>query len=511
MTKNTFFLLVFFFPNLASAMGDSINYSIIDHWETAVYSYDTWEYQLGTSEPPNDWNLLDFDASTWLSGRGGIGYGDGDDVTIIPPVESVYMRHEFSVTDISKIEGAFFHADFDDGFVAYLNGVEIARANLTGTPPPHNEWANELREAELHNGALPDKFVLGIDEINALLTNGENVLAVQVHNFDGTASSDMSAIFFLSFGINDDSRDYGTPPQWFSAPKTFTSHLPIVKIFSNGGEEIIDEPKIGGRMEIVWNGDGQINSSDEPGNEFNGKIMVELRGQSSQFFFPKKNYGIETVDENGEDLDVSFLDFPEEEDWILHGPYSDKTMMRNVLAMHLARKMGQYASRTRYVEVVVNGEYKGVYLIMEKIKRDKNRVDIANLKTEDIEGEELTGGYVFKIDKGTQDWESNFSPLDNPGDKIRFQYVSPNRDKIQPEQATYLQSYIDSFEQAINSPQFAANVKHYREFIDYPSFAEHFLHAELSKNVDAYRISSYFHKKKILTNTLLKINTIPLP
>ena len=490
-------LCLLFFTNLTFASGDSINYSKIDHWETAVYSYDFWQYRQGIVEPPSDWNTLNFNASTWSEGMGGIGYGDGDDVTQIAPVQSLYMRHEFSVTDLSKIEGAFFHADYDDAFVAYLNGVEIARSNnISGTPPSFDTWASELREAELYNGGIPEKYILGICELEALLTDGDNVLAVQVHNFDGAVSSDMSSIFFLSFGINDDSRDYGTPPPWFSAPSSFSSHLPIMKIYAD--QEILNEPKLPGRLEIVWNGAGALNFSAEPGNEYNGRIGVELRGQSSLFFFPKKGLGFETRDENDMDIDTSFLGLPAEEDWVLHGPYSDKTLMRNVLAMHLARGMGQYASRTRFVELSINDEYQGVYVLMEKIKRDKNRVDLANLKEEDIEGEELTGGYVFKIDKGNvQDWESNFAPVNNPSERIRFQFVSPNRDKIQPAQAAYLESFVDSFEQAINFPQVANQVKHYREFIDYASFAEHFLHAEFTKNVDAYRISTYFHKKKI--------------
>lgn len=494
--KNIIISLCFlFFTNLAFASGDSINYSKIDHWETAVYSYDVWQYRLGFAPEPADWNQLDFDASSWFEGMGGIGYGDDDDVTVISPTQSLFMRHKFSVTDISKIEGAFFHADYDDAFVAYLNGVEIARSNnISGIPPRYDEWATSLREATLVNGGTPEKYILGICELKALLTDGENVLAVQTHNFEGAVSSDMSSIFFLSFGINDGSRDYGSTPPWFSAPSSFSSHLPIVKIYSD--QAIVDEPKVSGRMEIIWNGVGALSYSAEPGNEYNGKIGVELRGQSSLFFFPKKGLGFETRDENDEDLDVSILGFPEEEDWVLHGPYSDKTLMRNVLAMHLARGMGQYASRTRFVELTINEDYQGVYVLMEKIKRDVGRVDIANLKEEDIEGEELTGGYVFKIDKGIYDWSSKFAPVNNPNERIRFQFVSPNREKIQPEQAAYIESYVDSFERAINFPQ-VAQVKHYREFIDFTSFAEHFLHAEFTKNVDAYRISSYFHKKKI--------------
>jgi len=493
MKKNIIIILGIILPNLVFAGTDPIDFDAINHWESAVLASDPWVYRLGDSQPDDEWNQEGFEATDWLTGPGGIGYGDGDDGTEIQPTISIYMRHEFSITDISKIEAAVLDADYDDGFVAYLNGVEIARANMFGNPPFSHYPATELREATLYTGGIPQPFL--VCDIKSLLKDGDNLLAIQVHNFDGAASSDMSSNFFLSVAINDESNDYRPTPVWFEAPAPFLSHLPIVKITSD--EEIVDEPKVPGRIQIIWNGDGNMNSSADPANEYDGNIRVELRGQSSQFFFPKKNLGFETVDVDGNDIDTSFLGFPAEEDWILHGPYSDKTLLRNVLAMHLAREMGQYASRTRFVEVLVNGDYQGVYVMMERIKRDKNRVDIANVKEEDIEGEELTGGYVFKIDKGVSDWASNYSPVNNPNAKLQFQYVSPNRDKIQPEQEAYLQSYVDSFEMAVNDPRFNANVKSYDEFIDFTSFAEHFLHAELSKNVDAYRISSYFHKKKI--------------
>ena len=493
MNENIILYLFFILPNFVSGLDDPINYAAINHWESVVLASDDWQYRLGDSEPSSQWMENGFDASSWLTGPGGIGYGDDDDATEIPPTISLYIRHEFSITDLSKIEAAVLNADFDDGFIAYLNGVEFARSNMSGMPPAFDEHAPELREAEMFLGGTPERFE--ICNAPSLLKNGNNTLAIQIHNYDGAISSDMSAIFFLSLGIKDESRDYRPTPPWFYAPGPFMSDLPIVKISSN--TSIVDEPKVPGRLEIVWNGEGNMNNSSDPGNEYDGNIMVELRGQSSQFFFPKKNFGFETVDLDGNDIDTSFLGFPAEEDWILHGPYSDKTLMRNVLSMHLARKMGQYASRTRYVELILNGDYRGIYVLMEKIKRDKNRLDLANLREEDIEGEELTGGYVFKIDKGDADWESNYNPVNNQNEKLRFQFVSPNRNKIQPEQAAYLQSFVDSFELAVNSPQFNTQVKSYNEFIDFTSFAEHFLHAELSKNVDAYRISSYFHKKKI--------------
>lgn len=480
----------------------SISFAQVDHWETCVYANELWKYRVGTSEPPTNWNSLSFDDVAWLSGKGSIGYGDGDDSTVIAQTESLYMRRTFTITDTSKIEKAAFHADFDDGFVAYLNGVEITRVNVAGNPPAFNTWASALREARIYDGGVPDAFFIPKRRIKSLLVEGDNVLAIQTHNFDGVASSDMTSLYWLSLAINDTSMDYGPIPDWFSLFE-FDTNLPIVKI-NTAGIPIEDEPSIAGEMGIIWNGEGVLNGSSDSENEFLGNISIEFRGQSSLALFPKKGYAIETKDEDGEDMDVSFLNFPAEEDWVLHGPYSDKTLIRNVLAMQVARSMGQYASRTRLVELMVNENYEGVYVMMEKIKRDSSRVDIANLKAADISGDELTGGYVIKIDKGNVDWISDFNVLNDPGRRLGFQLVSPKRTKIQPEQAAYIEAYVDSFEQAMRNPNVPFGGKRYDQYIDISSFADHFILSELTKDVDAYRISSYMHKDKDSKGGLLK-------
>ncbi|MGK0363169.1 MAG: hypothetical protein ACI85O_000213, partial [Saprospiraceae bacterium] len=457
--------------------------SQIDHWETAVYADEDWRYFLGTSEPPSNWTSINFSDSNWLVGEGGIGYSDGDDNTIISSVISLYQRHTFSVIDKSKIDKIAFHADYDDGFVAYLNGIEIARSNLTGSPPSFNTEAPDLREALMYQGGLPEVIYLNLADFSTILQDGENVLSIQTHNYDGLDSSDLTALYWLSFGITDDSDNYGETPDFFN---TFILNtiLPIVKINTNG-IDIPDEPSIAGEMGIIWNGENELNSIFDDPNEYFGNITIEKRGQSSLNGFPKNGYAIETKDATGlEDEDAEFLNFPPEEDWILHGPYSDKTLIRNVIAMKMANDMGQYASRTRLIELIVNDQYEGVYVFMERIKRDDNRVDIASLNPEDIAGDELTGGYIFKVDKGEIDWFSDYDMFNNPGEKLKFQYVSPSRSKILPVQEDYLQSYVDSFENALSNPNIPYGGKYYYEYMDVESFAEHFIIKELTKDVD---------------------------
>lgn len=174
----------------------------VRHWETVIDWGDDWKYRLGTSEPPVSWKNLGFDDLTWLSGPSGFGYGDDDDSTIVPTsTNSVYIRKTFSVQDVSDIKMVVLHVDYDDAFVAYLNGVEISRANIgtVNIPPPYNASATDFTEPVIIYGGRPNTYI--IQNYQSLLQNGDNVLAIQVHNY-GTGSSDLTLIPFLSLGMN---------------------------------------------------------------------------------------------------------------------------------------------------------------------------------------------------------------------------------------------------------------------------------------------------------------------
>ena len=181
-----------------------------NHWETAIFASDEWKYVVPSEEPLSNWNELNFEDGMWMSSQGGFGYADGDDGTIIGPAISVYFRKIFNVLNKNKLSCAILSADYDDGYIAYLNGIEISRSyNLPepGTFVSFDETTYYDHEASLYNGGLPDNIFLDSLLLNNLLVDGENVLAIQVHNV-GMTSSDMSGNFFLTFGITDDSEYY---------------------------------------------------------------------------------------------------------------------------------------------------------------------------------------------------------------------------------------------------------------------------------------------------------------
>jgi len=188
--------------------------ALIDHWETAIFDDDTWEYFIGASAPDPDWNNMAFPGG-WTTGMGGFGFGDGDDNTTIPTsARSVYYRKTFDVIDKTKLIATVLSMDYDDGFVAYINGVEIARMNISGTPT-YNSFASSSHEAVMYTGGTPEMFELDPVFIATLLIDGENVLAIEVHN-QSAASSDITGRSFLNFGISTADVFYYDTPAWFA-------------------------------------------------------------------------------------------------------------------------------------------------------------------------------------------------------------------------------------------------------------------------------------------------------
>jgi hypothetical protein len=280
-----------------------------------------------------------------------------------------------------------------------------------------------------------------------------------------------------------------------------TSNLPII-IINTYGVEIPDEPKITGQMGIIDNGPGILNNQYDPPNDYNGFIGIEVRGQSSQMF-PKKSYGFETRDEQGENLNVPLLGMPEENDWILYAPYSDKSMLRNFITFYMGSKLDPYCTRMAYCEVIVNNDYKGVYILMEKIKKDENRVNIATLKPEDISGDELTGGYIVKVDKidpgfiyGVDGWKSIPTPPYPNAMNITFQYYYPEAEDLVPQQANYIKNYITIAENSLTGSNFNDPDDGYNKYFNTGSFVDQMILCEISKEVDKYRYSTYFYKEK---------------
>ncbi len=233
---------------------------------------------------------------------------------------------------------------------------------------------------------------------------------------------------------------------------------------------------------------------------YDGSIGIKLRGNSSLAFNQKK-YTVETRDADGKELKVSLLGMPAGSDWVLLCPYNDVSMVRDPLAFNLWREMGHWGPRTQMVEVLMDGEYLGIYIFSEAIKRGEGRVEIPKLRKTDTEGTELTGGYILRIDTYNEDDATFPSKVPGIGEgimtsQITWSCIYPKKKNLQPEQLAYIQQYIDETEQAIQSEDFADPQRGYAKYIDVPSFVDYFIHTELSLNADGFKRSAYFYKER---------------
>lgn len=279
-----------------------------------------------------------------------------------------------------------------------------------------------------------------------------------------------------------------------------STKLPIVFINTNF-QSIVNEPKIEAGMAIIDNGYNVMNHITDTNFKYYGNVGIEQRGSiSQQWWWTQKSYAVETHTAAGLDTNVSILGMPKENDWVLYGPFNELTLMKNVLTFQLVRELGYYVSRTKYCELMLKTgftwKYNGVYVMMEKIKQDKNRVDISKMDLDDNAGDSLTGGYIVAVDRNINAVDSGWFSSHPQSVNVFLTYKYPKGDEITSQQRTYIQAYVDSFENALSSPNFANPLTGFRKYMDPVSFMDFFFMQELSKNLDAYKRSSYLTKDK---------------
>ena len=285
----------------------------------------------------------------------------------------------------------------------------------------------------------------------------------------------------------------------FASAQTFTdSNLPIVIINTDGGVSIPDNPRVKGSMKIINRGEGQRNyvsdQSDTSHLNYNGRIDIEIRGSSTNSE-TKSQYGFTTrMADDITNNNVSLLGMPPENDWILNGMVCDPALIRDYLCFNLSRLLGEYASRTSYCELIVNGEYKGLYLLEEKIKADDSRVNIIKIGVNDINLPDLSGGYITKADKTTPDDPVAWTMPTWTGD-VEYIHDWPKPGNVTTSQHYYIFSLFEDLERA--AQEYDASLVHgFPSIIDIPSFINYIIISELSSNVDSYQFSTYFHKDR---------------
>lgn len=294
--------------------------------------------------------------------------------------------------------------------------------------------------------------------------------------------------------------------------KGFSSGLPIV-ILETFGQYVSHQEYVACSARFIRPVDGRAAFTGPA--DFDGRGELKQRGFSS-LRNPKQSFTFK-IRADGEKSDAALYGMPEESDWVLYAPYSDKTLLRDALAYELAGQMGRYAPRTRFVEVFVNRvggnlamrDYVGVYVLIEKIKRDKNRVNIAKLGTNDNAEPNITGGYIFKRDHAGAPWgggwdrrnqrqmrtsngEGGFSTASG----LQLTFVDPDEDELTAAQKQWLAAYVSKFERALHGQNFKDPAEGYAKYLDADSFIDHFWLVEATKNIDGFRYSCYMTKDR---------------
>ena len=364
----------------------------------------------------------------------------------------------------------------------------------------------------------------------------------------------------------------------------FQSTLPLVIVHSFG-TNLTHEARLEGAVQIIEPQGGHATLALPA--SLSGRALLNVRGRAS-LRYPKNSLTVKSIDATGDALSVAPLGLPADSDWVLYAPYPDKALLRDVLAYELHAAMGHWAPRAQFVEVFINRtggpltrkDYAGVYVFEERVKRGKERVNIAKLKPEDLSEPEVTGGYIFKkdhVDTGggpmggegygagptTQNTRAGFPtrPGGFPGDPKgflptatttrtyssgsssrsritpvvtnhigfastrlpslardilyrdemdsvkdeeyfrttrtnQFYFVEPDPDEITAVQKAWLKNHLNQLEAALYGPDFRDPAKGYRAFIDADSFIDYHLLTEMTKNVDGYRFSVFYHKDR---------------
>ncbi len=274
----------------------------------------------------------------------------------------------------------------------------------------------------------------------------------------------------------DSATDLGGPP---------FAHLPVLLIETRGG--IGDGVKRSADLEIVTEHDGTLSDLDGAARTYSGPIGIEIHGSSSTGY-PKLGYRFECRDDAGVDINCGLVGLPDASDWVLRAPYADKTFMRDALAYGIARDIsahaGRWEPRTQFVELILDDDYVGVYVLVERVSREGNRLNLP--RTTNVETGSVDGGFIVKVD---QHRSAGFdtargSPLD---------WVEPGPGEATGEESAYLLDWFDQFEAMLVGNNWTDRTLGYPAWIDEDAWVDHWLINELAHNIDAYRLSAYLY------------------
>ena len=543
------------------------------------------------------WTNPSFDDTSWQSGpismgyeTSGTNYADAGLLDTLVPAgtTTIYVRAEFIIANADTMLDKL-QLKYDDGFVAYINGVLVASDNAPGTLAYDSVATNDRPDSIAINYADFD-----ISSYSSALNVGTNVLAI--HALNKASSSDMLSVpnllltaggpidppvigslasptpglpntnlrasdvsfsrvggvfsgsFLLTMtaspgetiryttdGSNPDensatytgpitvnsttqyrARAYGSQGQVggisvatyvasASSVVNFNSDLPVVVLENFGGG--LPDREFQDSSFALYDVDPNTGRSSLSNPADIAMVLGQHRRGKSTYDSQndKPNLRIELRDEFGADKNVSLLGMPSESDWILYAPWTiDRAMVRHALIYDLSRQAGNWASRTRFVEVYSNfdggtlsdNDYRGIYVLMEVIKRDNSRVDIEELTPSQNSAPEITGGYILQIDEEEPNDESWLTSRGTNATGGHISHSEPERTDLTQTQVDYIRDYVQDAEDALFGPNSTDPALGYQAYFDVDAAVDFHLFNVFSGNPDAFRLSTYLTKDR---------------
>lgn len=558
---------------------------------------------LVPTKSTSGWQNQTFDDSTWQASTTALGFDTNTVDTSFSSLittdllslmygatkrPGVYLRVPFVINSPNDFSDLQFLIRYNDGFLAYLNGVEVGRRNAQPSPS-FSSTATAVHPRGL--AVVPE--LISSAQLLPQLRAGTNVFAIQGFNKSssdgdfllipelrarqlqadtgsyvllasptpGAANSDavtdiLPAVTFSKSGgsyaapFNVTLQISGAPentvihytldrsiptvasptyagpisitnslqlrarafaPGYHESPisgesyvilsapvQSVTSTLPIVVLHTHGGGSIQQSPDTLGSMQIHETVYGRSSLTNAP--SIVTRVALHLRG-SSTLGNPKQNLAVQALDEDGLSQNISPLGMPASADFVLYGPDQfEPVLIHNPFMYQLSRDIGDYAVRTRFVEVYLNqsggpltaANYNGIYVLMEKIQRGAEQINIDKLLPSDLTVPNVTGGYMLKIDR----LGPGENGLNAAGSTLVYNDPAESEILQRPEQVAYITKYFNDFYSALNSTSFADPVKGYAPYVDVDSWIDHFLLDVTAFNVDGLRLSCYFFKPR---------------
>ncbi len=257
------------------------------------------------------------------------------------------------------------------------------------------------------------------------------------------------------------------------------TNLPTVIVHTTDAQDIVSkETYVNGIVSVI---------SNNGTNLFTDSLEIKGRGNAS-WNFPKKPYKIKL------DKKASLLGMPAvEKTWTLINNYGDKTLMRNLLAFDLSKRLGlPYTPAAKSVDLFLNGEYKGNYQLCDQVEVATGRVELEKMKATDTIMPNLSGGYLIEMDAYSYEETTKFNS-DYGNIPVTIKY--PKDDDIVAAQVAYIKSHFNKMENTLYANNYTDTTNGFRKYIDIGTFLRHFLVGEMSGNTDTYWSTNMYKKR----------------